>query len=214
MRKTPFVKKEFYHIFNRGVDKRKIFLSQDDLHRFLESMEEFNCTEPSGSILEQRVSRKLGRRTPKKNKLVNIICYCLNPNHFHLILEQCADNGISEFMKRLCGGYAKYFNEKNKRNGALFQGKFKSVHIKSNEHLLYVSCYVNLNYIVHGIKERELVYSSWAEYTGRAKKKICTSDIILGQFKNEGEYERMAKETAEQIGEKRHSAETEELLLE
>jgi len=216
MRKVSFIEKEFYHIFNRGVDKRNIFLSKEDISRFLESMEEFNCIEPVGSILEQRVSRKLGRPTSNESgeKLVNIICYCLNPNHFHFILEQCADNGISEFMKRLSGGYAKYFNEKYKREGALFQGRFKSVHIDSNEYLLYVSSYVNLNYIVHGIKKDQIFTSSWEEYVGKIKKSICKSDIILGQFKTKQEYGHIARETAAQIGKKRYEEKMGRFFLE
>ena len=67
--------------------------------------------------------------------LVQIICYCLNPNHYHLLLKEIKDGGISEFMKRVGGGYTWYFNNKHKRSGTLFQGRFKSVHIKSNEQL-------------------------------------------------------------------------------
>jgi len=209
MRKVPLTNGEFYHIFNRGVDKRKIFVSEDDLDRFLESMEEFNCVVPTGSILERRVEYRIGRRTPnekKGEKLVDIICYCLNPNHFHFILVQRMDNGISEFMKRLSGGYAKYFNEKHKRNGALFQGKFKSVHIESNAQLIYVAGYVIFNYIVHGInKTNKLIRSSWDEVSGKSKRRLCDHSMILAQYKSKKDFEHTARSTALEIRKKRQS---------
>ena len=151
MRKTNFVNGEFYHIYNRGVDKRNIFSDERDVKRFMQSLDEFNDIEPIGSIYENSSHQALGRPTSKsvkRKKLVNFICYCLNPNHFHFILKQLVDNGISEFMKRL-GGYTKYFNEKEKRSGALFQGSFKSIHVNTNEYLLLLSAYVNLNDKVH-----------------------------------------------------------------
>ncbi len=125
MRKTKFIAGEFYHVYNRGTDKRRVFLDEYDYSRFFQSMEEFNSLRPIGSIYENsfvkiNVKRQLGNRTSKfKQQLVNIVCYCLNVNHFHLILQQKAKNGISEYLKRLSGGYTKYFNNKWRRNGVL-----------------------------------------------------------------------------------------------
>ncbi len=211
MRKVPFISGEFYHIYNRGVDKRLIFHDQDDLNRFFQSMDEFNAVEPIGSIYENSfVKDKFGNEASKlnKDKLVNIIVYCLNSNHFHLILEQVVDGGISNFMKRLGGGYTKYFNEKEKRSGSLFQGVFKAVHIDSNEYLLYVSAYINLNDRVHQLGNEasklasKLVKSksSWSEYVEKDFSEFfCKKDIILDQFKNKKEYEKFARNTLESI---------------
>lgn len=207
MRKVPFVAGEFYHVYNRGVDKRIIFSDQDDVNRFFQSMDEFNVIEPIGSIYENSfIKNKLGNETSKSDekKLVNIIAYCLNPNHFHIILEQVEDGGISNFMKRLGGGYTKYYNKKEKRSGSLFQGVFKDAHIDSNEYLLYVSAYVNLNDRVHqlGNETSKLVKSrsSWAEYSDAiSKENFCEKDIILGQFKNKEEYKKFAKSALESI---------------
>ncbi len=81
-----------------------------------------------------------------------MIAYCLNPNYFHFILEEILEKGIEKFMQKLGGGYPRYFNEKHHRTGALFQGKFKSVHIDSDEYLLHVSAYVNnLNICIHWV---------------------------------------------------------------
>ena len=202
-RKSSFAVGEHYHIYNRGVDKRITFTDEYDIRRFFQSMVEFNTVKPIGSLYENSFLQ-LGGETPKLGeKLVNIIAYCLNPNHFHLILEQLVEGGISEFMKRLGGGYTGYFNKKYTRSGSLFQGVFKDVHIDTNEYLLHVSSYVNLNDRVHqlGGETPKLVrsMSSWGEYTDKRIKGICEKDIILGQFENVGAYKKFALSSLESI---------------
>lgn len=206
-RKTSFAVEEHYHIYNRGVDKRIIFVDGHDMRRFFQSMIEFNTIAPIGSLYENSFLQ-LGSLTAKlKERLVNIIAYCLNPNHFHLILEQLVDGGISEFMKRLGGGYTGYFNKKHKRGGSLFQGVFKDIHIDSNEYLLHASAYVNLNDQVHqlGGETPELVesMSSWGEYMNKEIKGICEKEIILGQFKDINEYKEFAFSSLESIIQKK-----------
>ena len=227
MRKVPFIVGQFYHIYNRGVDKRIVFPTVEDLTRFFQSMEVFNIIEPTISIYTRSRGEQYARsRRPtsivknESQKLVHIICYCLNPNHFHFLLEEIVEDGISEFMKRL-GGYTKYFNEKYDRSGALFQGRFKSVHIASNAQLLHVSAYVNLNDRVHKISgpDVKLKKSSWNEYIGVNQETFCTKDMILGQFDyNILEYKKFAEETLEGILERRYdieeTEEIEKLLLE
>jgi len=206
----PFAEGEYYHIYNRGVEKRSITMDWKDSERFLQSLVEFNVLKPIGSIYENqfnpRVSsgKRLGSRTTKsEERLVDIVAHCLNPNHYHLILTPLVENGIEKFMQKFAGGFTRYFNEKHNRTGVLFQGKFKSAHIDSNEYLLHVTAYVNLNNKVHqlGSRTTKLVRSSWLEYLGEVDKKhkgvknICNKDIVLGQFKNAKEYEKHAKES-------------------
>lgn len=235
-RKTPFVEGEFYHIYNRGVDKREIFSDVADLTRFFRSMEEFNTLEPIGSIYENSFAKntqassifshstQFGHRMSKSGgiinlKLVNFICYCLNPNHFHFILEQVYERGIEKFMQRLGNGYTKYFNNKHKRSGVLFQGGFKSIHIDSNEYLLHLSTYVNLNDRVHqlGHPMSKLVRSrsSFGEYLGKNTENFCKKDIILDQFDDVVEYKTFAESSLQDIIERKSlKKELEELLLE
>lgn len=198
MNREPFAEGEFYHVYNQGVEKRNIFSDEYDSMRFLESMEVFNNEEPIGSIYERSFDKaipQLGGETPK-SKLVNIIAYCLNPNHFHLILEQISEKGISEYMKRLAGGYTSYFNIKGKRKGALFLGTFRSVHVGGDGYLLHLSAYVNLNNRVHQISGEEalLMRSSWEEYIGSVKNPICKKDVIFGRFKDGNEYKAYAED--------------------
>ena len=107
MNREPFETGEYYHVYNRGTDKRIIFNSHRDVSRFLKSMELFNSVEPVGSLWLSRLIKEPKKKT---QKLVDIIAFCLNPNHYHFIFRQLIDNGISEFMKRLNGGYTSYFN--------------------------------------------------------------------------------------------------------
>lgn len=193
-------------MFNRGVDKRTIFESQQDLDRFFESMQTFNCINPSGSIFEQRLIQKGGAAAQKDDEqLVKFVAYCLLPNHFHFILQQVTDGGISEFMKRLSGGYTYYFNLVHKRKGSLFQGKFKALHLDTNEYLQYVSAYVNLN---HKQKDQfggptsKWVKSSWEEYCDSTEESFCTAkNIILDQFTGKNNYEQFAMEVLETVKE-------------
>lgn len=205
MRKEEFANGEFYHIFNRGVDKREIFSDSFDSKRFFQGMDEFNCIQPIGSIYENSFLKEKNKSKSDSKKLVNFVCYCLNPNHYHFMLEQLADNGIEKFMHRLGVGYTKYFNSKHKRTGSLFQGNFKAVHVDSNEYLLHLSAYINLNYKVHQLELGNLVSklgvpkSSFDEFIGKSKENFCKKEIILEQFKTPYEYEEYSYGSLEEI---------------
>jgi len=206
-RKIKFADGEFYHIYNRGVDKRDIFMVKEDLHRFLRYLKALNSVEPVGSLRwhDMKADKNRGLAS-EKTKLVEIVCFCLNPNHYHLLLKQVRENGISIFMHRLGTAYTMYFNEENKRSGSLFQGSFKAVHVESNEYLLHLSAYINLNFEVHnkwqGV-ENPITYSSWSEYLGSNKDKVCQKDIILGQFSNSKDYEAFAGGSVAETKERR-----------
>ncbi len=212
----------YYHVFNRGVDKRAVFMEQRDLERFFQSMDEFNTIEPIGSIYENSFYKdklkKFGNLVSKEGKLVDFVCYCLNPNHYHFFLKQLVDRGIEKFMHRVGIGYTKYFNQKYKRSGSLFQGVFKAVNVDSNEYLLHLSVYINLNYKVHkfdsfGNLVSKLTKSSWDEYikNGNSKNSFCEKNIILDQFENALEYRKFAEDSLGGIKEKK---EIERFLLE
>jgi len=169
----------------------------------LKSLLAFNAIKPIGSIHELSFQKEL---FDKVTPLVRIICYCLNPNHLHLLIEEIVENGISRFMRSFAGGYSKYFNIRHRRKGTLFQGPFKAKHITGNEYLLHLSAYINLNDSVHSLSEplKNLVRSSWLEYTDESGD-ICTKDIILGRFsgKKNDSYKNFALETLPSMLEKR-----------
>jgi putative transposase len=149
---------------------------------------------------------KSSKNETPSEPLVEIICFCLNPNHYHLLVKQISDGGVSKFMHRLGTGYTMHFNDKNKRSGSLFQGRFKAVHIETNEYLLHLSVYINLNFEVHSKwrgEESPLTYSSWNEYLNKENKNICHKNIILDQFSSPLEYQSFAKGSLKDIQNRR-----------
>lgn len=164
MRKQPLITGEYYHVYNRGVDKRDIFKNKKDVYRFIESMLEFNRIDIIGSL------RDFKKNSPEPKALarpiVAIVAYCLNPNHFHFVLKQLVDGGIAKFMQKLQAGYTYYFNIKNSRTGSLFQGTFKSQLMSNETYFNKIIGYVNKNYQIHNIPKgkKELVFASDYEY--------------------------------------------------
>ncbi|PIP28093.1 MAG: hypothetical protein COX29_02985 [Candidatus Moranbacteria bacterium CG23_combo_of_CG06-09_8_20_14_all_35_22] len=209
MRKTEFANGEYYHIYNRGVDKREVFLDRKDYERFILGMNEFNDSRPSWKVRFE-VSPRVTRG--ETSNLVELIAYCINPNHYHFILKQKVENGVTDFMRKLGTGYTMYFNKRHAHSGVIFQGPFKSIHIDSNEYLLLLSAYVNANHEIHGFLEKDWPYSSLLDYTERRDGKLCNKEIILGQFDNNFfEYEKYIKNNADYFREKK---ELEEYILE
>ena len=181
-------------------------MDDSDFSRFLQGMREFNAVDPIGSLYENSFRKKdkptwVGQveRSEKTELLVSFVCYCLNPNHYHFILEQKTEKGIEKFMHRIGCGYTNYFNLNYERSGALFQGKYKAIHVDSNEYLLHLSAYVNLNDKVHQLGSRASKLSSWQEYVDEKAKSFCKKDIILEQFKNSYEYKKFAQDSLEDI---------------
>lgn len=151
-RSVSFATDEYYHIYNRGVEKRTIYLDEADHRRFTCLLYLANSTH-SIHLQKLRPPQPFGRgRTLTKvfeidrgETLVDIQAYCLMPNHFHLLLRAKDDVGVSKFMQKLCTGYTMYFNKRYKRAGTLFEGKFKSTHADSDEYLKYLYAYIHLN---------------------------------------------------------------------
>jgi putative transposase len=139
---------EFYHVFNRGVEKRKIFLTRKDYERFLILL--FFCNDISPVRVKDlyRQGFSLGPslgKFEKEGELVDIGAYCLMPNHFHLLLREKAEGGVSTFLRKLCTAYSMYFNKRNERVGALFQSRFGAQHLDEDNYLKYIFAYIHLN---------------------------------------------------------------------
>ncbi len=142
------------------------------------------------------VFEDIGRLHRDNEKLVEFIAYCLNPNHYHFILRQLENDGVSRFMKRLGNGYTKYFNYKYDHSGFLFQGKFKARHIKDNASLIWLSVYVNANTEIHNITSRAEKYKwcSFPDYLGLRKGTLCDKEAVLGQFYGSNDYKQYTEE--------------------
>ncbi len=182
-RRETITKGEYYHVFNRGIEKRSIFLKKGDYERFINSLTLFNTDKPSW-LVNDILEAGAGFFPTEVERLVGLVAYCVNPNHFHLLLKENQENGVATFMKKVCTGYAMYFNKKNERSGILFQGRFKSVHIDSNDLLLYISAYVNCNSEIHNFeKAKDYQWCSFPEYLDN-RKGVCQKGIVLDQFAN------------------------------
>jgi putative transposase len=204
LRKDPFITGEYYHIYNRGVDKRVIFKSKGDYERFMMLLYLSNSSESF------RLDEILNRQCKifneilfldKGESLVSIGAWCLMTNHFHILLKQEVDKGISKFMKKLGTGYSMFFNIKFQRKGALFGGPFKSKLVGNNDNYMrQLFAYIHLNPLEiefpgwRDIIKRPLIemstflesyrYSSYQDFIGkdRVEKNIIRTENFPDYF--------------------------------
>ena len=202
MNRRPLASGEIYHIYNRGVDKRPIFLDDSYFSRFVSLLKHYLKFDYPYSVLLQRrckcedvKSLTLKLETYRwERPLVDVLSMCLMPNHFHLQIKQIVENGISTFMHRLGTSYTNYFNTRHERTGCLFQGAFKSVRVENEGQLLCLNRYVHVNPIAANlVGVKNLVSWEWSslpEYLGKCgdKDKICNTKEILSYFKDTKSY--------------------------
>jgi putative transposase len=141
-RKHVISEGEYYHLYNRGVEKRDIFLTPEDQQRFERLLYIANGTE---RFVFRDIAKKKLAEIDRGNPLVAIGAWVLMPNHFHILIKEITEGGTAAFMEKLCTGYSTYFNNRHDRVGPLFQGRYKSQHVTSDEHLKYLFAYIHLN---------------------------------------------------------------------
>jgi len=204
MRKKPLVNNEFYHIYNRGVDKREVFSDDRDYFRFLLSINLLN-DEKDGLMIRWRDYQRCVKNANlndflklnfrKRERLVDIVSFCLMSNHYHFILKQNVEKGIEKFMQKLGTSYTKYFNKKYQRNGSLFQGTFKSSHISSTGLLLRMAVYASCNSEIHKVSlAKNYPWCSFAVHLGKQKGDIVNDELLSEHFKSGKDFEEYAKE--------------------
>jgi putative transposase len=210
-RKINFAPDNYYHIYNRGTDKRTIFLDKSDYLRFLTLLYICNTTEPIRLGNLQRTEQGQSLLNPRKETLVDIGAYCLMPNHFHLLLKEKSETGIPVFMQKIGTAYAMYFNKKNERSGNLFQGRFKAELADTDNYLKYLFAYIHLNPIKlieptwreEGIKNSDRAtdflngyeWSSYKFYTGKKSTDfILNKEKFPNYFENFKEFDDFIKE--------------------
>jgi len=196
-RTIPFVNNEFYHLYNRGLEKSDIFINQKDYSIFIQTFFYYQIANPKPKFSLYRQSKLFPIDTDKK--IVEIICYCLMPNHFHLLIKQLKDGGVSEFMRKFIHSYTKYRNVKYNLQRPVFQGMFKAVRVETDEQLLHLSRYIHLNPLVSFLVKDLKFYpwSSYLTYTGLANDERITKDEILNFFKAPKDYEKFVLDQAD-----------------
>jgi len=210
MRSFQFQTGEYYHIYNRGVDKRDVFMDDEDYLRFLRSMREFNNIEAEGGLYMKylRETKERGGdlisslEIKSQNRLVEFISYCLNPNHFHFLIKQVVENGITKFIQKISIGYTMYFNQKYSRSGSLFQGTYKAIHVDDDGYLLKLLVYINCNYEIHNLgKAEKWPWSSCLDSIGVRKGTLCNLGIVNEEFGNGIEFKNFCREILPEIKE-------------
>lgn len=188
-RKVVLANDEIYHVFNRGVEEKIVFSDKRNYDRFIKTFVYYQKSGvPPRFSLNEKIPHEIFVKLPN---LVEIIAYCLMPTHFHFLLKQKKENGISQFLSQIVNSYTRYFNTRHKRKGHLFQGPFKAVRVENDEQLMHLSRYIHLNpsvdFLVKNLKEYE--YSSYLEYL-TSQRGICQKNIVLSLFPSPKAYEK------------------------
>lgn len=196
-RLEPLITGEFYHVFNRGINHQETFLSDRNYLRAIQALHFYRHSD-----LQIKLSRFLDYSPTRQKEFtallfgceceVKILCFCLMPNHFHLLLKQEKDGGISKFLGNFQNSYTRYFNSVNERDGSLFLDQFKAVRIESQEQLVHVSRYIHLNpytgFVAKSANELfSYQWSSLSEYLGGGSSGISTKEV-MGSFKHANSY--------------------------
>ncbi len=191
-----YIENGFYHVYNRGVEKRDIFLDDQDYHVFLNFIKSCLLPPSESNIATHPLQEVTGlvpvRARPLKNFTgeITLLAYCLMPNHFHLLLHQVNKDSMRRFMQSLCTSYSMYFNKKYKRVGPLFQDVYKAVLIMEEPYLLHLSRYIHLNPIESmtrpsPVSIERYFYSSYPYYLGKKKAEWINPQPILAFFKSQ-----------------------------
>ena len=193
------IKNEIYHIYNRGVAKQPIFLDKRDYEKFILTITYYRYAK-----LPLKLSRFLqlahkerdiimAKLNNDNKKLVEVLCYTLMPNHFHLIVKQLEDDGISKYMRLILNSWTHHFNKRHVRVGSLFQGVFKAVRIEDDEQLIHLSRYIHINPVVsYLVKENDLLFYPWSSINDYQKGNSVLVEIstILGHFSSFEKYKK------------------------
>lgn len=179
----------FYHVYNRGVEKRDIFLDRDDYLAFLHLLktallppEELKPEKQKEPDFLQGATLKRGIWRPRKNFYgkIDLLSYALMPNHYHFLLKQIQATAMTEFIRSIFTTYSMYFNKKYQRVGPLFQGNFKAVDIDNDNYLLWVSRYIHRN-------PEDFInypYSSYGDYLNQRNTAWVNKTLILNYFES------------------------------
>jgi putative transposase len=208
LRKTPLITGEFYHILNRGSDSIPIFRNRYDYQRFIKTFIYYQHQDPplkfSIFLKKSEAEREkiFSELNQSKKILVEIIVYCLMPNHYHFLLKQALDRGIFNFTRLISNSYSRYFNTKYKRKGSLFEGRFKAVRVENENQLLHLGRYIHLNpysgFLVKNFKDlKNYPYSSLPEYLNPESGNVCQKEIIYSYFKHPSDYQKSVLDRAD-----------------
>ena len=202
-----FTKDSMYHVYNRGVDKRIIFTDERDYAVFLSFLKFALLSDEDLSkhtIIDSGLISEATRFNLRRQSLhgsVELIAYCLMPNHYHLLLFQNKPDGITRLIMSVMTAYTIYFNKRHKRLGPLYQGPFKASKINSEDYWDHISRYIHLNPLEIGKNYKTYKYSSYKDYTKSTKTDWLNISLILDNYKNISDYEKFVADYIDQFKE-------------
>ncbi len=189
-----FAENQYYHIYNRGVEKRKIFIDDKDYRVFLSYLKVALSAELQEEAKEEALSEieEARLRRLRLASDIDLLSYCLMPNHFHLLLFQKGNpRAITQLMRSTMNGYVRYFNKRHKRVGSLFQGSYKASLIDNDSYLWHISRYIHLN----PRQWEDYPYSSYSYYRGKYQATWIKPERILELHNSDSkEYEIFLKD--------------------
>ncbi len=194
-----FTEDSYYHIYNRGVEKRRIFEDAQDYKTFLYYLKVY--LSPLNVLQQEYPLLRINFVNNNLSEEVNLLAYCLMPNHFHLLLHQKTKSGIPKLMKQIATAYAMYFNKRYQRVGPLFQGIYKGVMVTTDEQLLHLSRYIHLNPTDRGASLQDFQWSSYKYYTQNEGPIWVKTSPILDFFNNQNpnfSYENFVEKSTEE----------------
>jgi putative transposase len=211
-----YIKGGFYHVYNRGVDKKKIFRNKQDYIVFIRYLKEYLLPSKHPDLI------KLHESCPRRKPVncyqdITLLAYCLMPNHFHLFLKQKSEKGLQDFMRALNTSYVLYFNHKYNRIGPLFQGRYKAVLIDNEAYYLHISRYIHNNPRDLSAKVRPLQnysFSSYPDYLGLRNTNWLDTKIILSSFKNKRRGANSYEEFVDDFDQTKDSDDIQDIILE
>lgn len=205
-RKIPIITDEVYHVFNRGINHQPTFTSKTEFARALMTVKFYQVSKPPARLSKVlKLPKDLRENTFKymdeADKSVEIITFCLMPNHFHFLIKQKRDGGITKFISNFQNSYTRYYNTKNQSDGSIFLTQFKAVRVITDEQLIHVSRYIHLNpytsYIVKSLTELKTYPWSSFRYFLSGNQEIVKPALVMGMFKNPEAYEKFVFDQAD-----------------
>jgi len=209
-RTVPFIKEEIYHIYNRSVAKVPLFPHHTDYQHFLEILHYYRYFNPPVRFsifnrLPIEANKHVIEQLKTSPAIVDIYAYCLMPTHFHFLIKEIVEGGISIYLRRSQNSYAKYFNTKYKRSGALFQSMFKSTRIEHEEQFIHTARYIHLNPFTGGIIRNinEILTYPWSSMHAYCTHRVCADTTfinvnpILTQFTSPEELQKFTLDQAD-----------------
>jgi len=217
MRKEPFSVDNYIHVYNRGNRKQVIVHDNKDRNRFLHALFYFNTEETPANPLQELYKLRLNLNKfewPEnwrlRRPIVSIIAFVLMENHFHLLLKEIKEGGVSKFMQRLGTGMTMHYNNKYRESGSLFQGSYKARCADEDLYLKYLSVYIQIKNAFElypggfkkAIKEFNKAYDwtinyaycSLGDFTGVGNRGIINKEIFTELFPNPNKYKEFARD--------------------